>query len=170
MLSVETTSDKATIIHENTGIRYDFPWDFSLAPNDFVHKIKEFLIPKHYPLLVQEIYEPHKLTPEELAEKVEQGTKVEDLKANELKLVKRKLWLIDRVIVWNNIFLLQEIDENRKPLSNYFRYKYDGIAITFMNDYRNGKFKSLEEAGKAFFEKAYLINEIVPKEKKNEKN
>ncbi len=168
MLSVHTGLDKGDdgvfIIHKNTGQKYFFKWNFDLSPMDFIHEIKMFLIPRHYPLLIQEVFEAHKLTADELAEKVEKGTKIEDLTTNELRLAARRLWLIDRVIAWKNIFIIQEVDKDRKPLGNYFRYKYKGLAITFLNDYRNGKFKSLEEAGKEFFDNSMLISEITPVE------
>lgn len=169
MLSVHTGvskdgEDGVYIVHKNTGKKYFFKWDFELTPMDFIHEIKMFLIPKHYPLLIQEVYEAHKLTAEELAEKVEKGIKIDDLKANELRLTASRLWLIDRVIAWKNIFILQEVDAERKPISNYFRYKYNGLAITFLNDYRSGKFKDLKEAGAEFFSNSMLISEISPTE------
>lgn len=172
MLSITTgTSSNGIegvyVVHKNTGQKYFFEWNFELEPKDFIHEIKMFLIPKHYPLLVQEVYEPHILTAEELVEKVEKGTKIEDLPQNEIRLVSKRLWLIDRIIVRKNIFILQEVDEERKPLSNYFRYKYNLLAITFLNDYRSGKFKTLAEAGKEFFENSMLINEITKDEENN---
>lgn len=167
LLSVQTGlfegKDGVFITHQSTGTKYFFPWDFDKDPKDFIHDIKDFLVPRHYPLLLEKIYEKHELTPLELAELVEKGASMDNLPAVEMRVSDRKLWRIDKVIVWKDIFILQQVDmQTGKPVGNQYRYKYNNLAITYMKDYRSGAFKDLEEAGDTFFKNAILVNEIVP--------
>lgn len=157
--------DGIFIIHQNTGTKYFYAWDFDLDPKVFIHNIKQDLMINHYPRLIEDVYEAHELTPEELAQKVEKGADFDSLTKGELRLVKKRYWIIDKVIAWKDIFILQEVDPKTGTLiGNQFRYKYNLMAITFMNDYRNGVFKTLEEAGKEFFSNSVLVNEIERKD------
>jgi len=162
MFSIQTClnngKDGVFIIHENTGQKYFFEWDYSKQPKDFVHDIKMFLVEKHYPLLIETTYEVHELSKEELAKKVESGTPINKLFKAEKREV-YKLWQIDKVIALKDIFILQELDPNtRKPIGPFVRYKMNSPAILFMNDYRNGEFKTLKDAGNEFFSQSMMID------------
>lgn len=162
---IKDGKEGVTITHKNTGAEYFFPFDYTKDPQVFIHEIKEFLIPKHYPLLIEEIYESHELTPLELAEKIEKGAKVDELSRHEMKLTAKKLWRIDKCIVWKDIAILVPLnmDGTEKETTQY-RYKYNGSLVVFLRNYRSGVYKSLEEAGKTFFSNSILINEIDKKD------
>lgn len=168
LLSVQTGlfegNDGVFITHQTSGKKYFFPWEFDKEPKEFIHKIKEFLVPRHYPLLVEQVYEKHELSPIELAELIEKGADMDNLPKAELRVSDKRMWRIDKVIVWKDIFILQQVDpKTMKEIGSQYRYKYNNLAITFMKDYRSGVFKTLEEAGDAFFNNAILVNEITPK-------
>ena len=168
VLSIKTAvhqgEDGVFVIHKNTGMQYFFPWDYSVEPKDFIHNIKSFLENKHYPILVETITEEHKLTKEELALMVEEGKSIQELPQYEKRIKEKKLWRIDKVILWKDIVILVQIDNKGNTISNQYRYKYNKNLVIFLKKYRSGEYADLEEAGNEFFNNSILVNEITPKE------
>lgn len=168
VLSIKTAvhqgEDGVFVIHKNTGMQYFFPWDYSVEPKDFIHEIKTFLEKKHYPILVETITEEHKLTKEELALMVEEGKSIQELPQYEKRIKEKKLWRIDKVILWKDIVILVQIDSKGNTISNQYRYKYNKNLVIFLKKYRSGEYADLEEAGNEFFNNSILVNEITPKE------
>lgn len=168
VLSIKTAvhqgEDGVFVIHKNTGMQYFFPWDYSVEPKDFIHNIKSFLEKKHYPILVETITEEHKLTKEELALMVEEGKSIQELPQYEKRIKEKKLWRIDKVILWKDIVILVQIDSKGNTISNQYRYKYNKNLVIFLKKYRSGEYADLEEAGNEFFNNSILVNEITPKE------
>ena len=168
VLSIKTAvhqgEDGVFVIHKNTGMQYFFPWDYSVEPKDFIHEIKAFLEKKHYPILVETITEEHKLTKEELALMVEEGKSIQELPQYEKRIKEKKLWRIDKVILWKDIVILVQIDNKGNTISNQYRYKYNKNLVIFLKKYRSGEYADLEEAGNEFFNNSILVNEITPKE------
>ena len=168
VLSIKTAvhqgEDGVFVIHKNTGMQYFFPWDYSVEPKDFIHEIKSFLEKKHYPILVETITEEHKLTKEELALMVEEGKSIQELPQYEKRIKEKKLWRIDKVILWKDIVILVQIDNKGNTISNQYRYKYNKNLVIFLKKYRSGEYADLEEAGNEFFNNSILVNEITPKE------
>lgn len=168
VLSIKTAvhqgEDGVFVIHKNTGMQYFFPWDYSVEPKDFIHDIKTFLEKKHYPILVETITEEHKLTKEELALMVEEGKSIQELPQYEKRIKEKKLWRIDKVILWKDIVILVQIDNKGNTISNQYRYKYNKSLVIFLKKYRSGEYADLEEAGNEFFNNSILVNEITPKE------
>ncbi len=168
VLSIKTAvhqgEDGVFVIHKNTGMQYFFPWDYSVEPKDFIHNIKTFLEKKHYPILVETITEEHKLTKEELALMVEEGKSIQELPQYEKRIKEKKLWRIDKVILWKDIVILVQIDNKGNTISNQYRYKYNKNLVIFLKKYRSGEYADLEEAGNEFFNNSILVNEITPKE------
>lgn len=168
VLSIKTAvhqgEDGVFVIHKNTGMQYFFPWDYSVEPKDFIHGIKTFLEKKHYPILVETITEEHKLTKEELALMVEEGKSIQELPQYEKRIKEKKLWRIDKVILWKDIVILVQIDNKGNTISNQYRYKYNKNLVIFLKKYRSGEYADLEEAGNEFFNNSILVNEITPKE------
>jgi hypothetical protein len=168
VLSIKTAvhqgEDGVFVIHKNTGMQYFFPWDYSVEPKDFIHDIKTFLEKKHYPILVETITEEHKLTKEELALMVEEGKSIQELPQYEKRIKEKKLWRIDKVILWKDIVILVQIDNKGNTISNQYRYKYNKNLVIFLKKYRSGEYADLEEAGNEFFNNSILVNEITPKE------
>jgi hypothetical protein len=168
VLSIKTAvhqgEDGVFVIHKNTGMQYFFPWDFNVEPKDFIHNIKSFLEKKHYPILIETITEEHKLTKEELALMVEEGKSIQELPQYEKRIKEKKLWRIDKVILWKDIVILVQIDNKGNTISNQYRYKYNKNLVIFLKKYRSGEYADLEEAGNEFFNNSILVNEITPKE------
>lgn len=156
--------DGVFIIHKNSGAEYFFPWKYDEDPKIFIHNIKEFIKPKHYPILIENEYEDHQLTAEELANMVQNGTSITDLPKYEKRVKSRKMWRIDKVILWKDCVILEPVSINGEEVpKTQFRYKYNKSLVVFLKKYRNGEFSSLEEAGDDFFNNSLMINEIVPK-------
>lgn len=156
--------DGVFVIHKNTDTEYFFPWDMTKDPKEFIHDIKEFIKPKHYPLLIETEWEDHKLTADELATMVQNGTSVSDLPKYEKRVKSKKLWRIDKVILWKDCVILEPVSMSGEEVPNIqCRYKYNKNLVVFLKKYRSGEFKSIEEAGEDFFNNSMLINEITPK-------
>ena len=139
------------ITHIGTNKKYRYTLDYNENVKDFIAKIKQD-ISIHFPILQQDIYKMVELTPIEIAKKCEMSNSVEvDMMEN--RLIATKFWRIDKVILWKNTFILvNQNDKSEKQL-----YKFNGSSVSFLRNYRMGKFNSLKEAGDTFFSKAELI-------------
>ena len=153
LLSFVTSDAGVTIVHTNSKQTYEVPWDFTVPVKSFIHSIKEVLVTNHYPRLLQVIEEEVPLTPEEQAAMLERGTEADQLPS--MKTVrKEKLWRIDRVIVWRDVFIL--VDEET---GEQYRYKMHKSCVFFLKNYRSGKY-TLESAADYFFRNSELLNKI----------
>lgn len=159
--------DGVFVIHKNTGAEYFFPWDYTKDPQVFIHDIKEYIKPRHYPLLIETDYEEHQLTPQELASMVESGKSITELPKYERRVKGQKLWRIDKVILWKDIVIMEQVPmkEGDVVSTSQFRFKYNKNLVVFLKKYRSGEFESLQAAGDEFFNEnnSMLINEIIPK-------
>lgn len=156
LLSFVTTDREVQIIHENTGIAYNFEWDFTIPVKSFIHEIKQSLSDNHYPRVVLEREESVQLTPEEQADLLAQGTAIDQLPVVK-KLLLKELYRIDKVIALKDVLILVE-----ESTQKTFRYKMNYSCIYFLKNYRTGKYKTLEEAGAFFFSHSTLLNELAP--------
>lgn len=159
--------EKGVIVtHVNSNTKYFFPFNYDIEPKDFIFKIKTFLINKHYPRLIDEIYECVEKTPAELAEEVENSKQVDGLKTHALKLVGTKQYRIDKTLLHSNIaiLVLENSDIPDDKIGASYSYQFNKSLMIYMKNYRKGKFKSIEEASNEFFSNASLLYEI------NEKN
>lgn len=155
LLSFVTSDTGVTLVHTNSGKTYEFPWDFATPVKSFIHNIKEVLVKNHYPRLVQVIEEEVPLTPEEQAKMLEEGATADELPTTKIEKHK-KMWRIDRVIVWRDVFIL--IDEDTEE---QYRYKMHKSCVFFLKNYRSGKY-TLESAADYFFRNSELLNKIEP--------
>jgi hypothetical protein len=166
IIKIEKGEEGALITHVNSNTKYFFPFDYSVKPCDFIHNIKMMLVQSHYPRVVEEILEKHEFTKEELAKQLEGKGDLDNLNKYEMRVVGTRQFRIDKVLLWRNIFLL--VLENSSfeddEIGKIFRYKLNVSPVTFLRNYRSGKFKSLEEASAYFFGNAILIDSIKSNE------
>ncbi len=150
-----------TVTHANTNSDYFFPFDYKKNVKDFIAEIKEVLVQKHYPRIVEQIYEQHENTREELVSELEKDpTKVDSLSKYSMRLTGSRLFRIDKVLQWKNIaFLyLEESTFKDDKVGVYYKYLYNKSLIVYMRKYRKGDFESLEQAGEEFFKNSSLIS------------
>ena len=159
LLGFITSDDKVTLIHTNSGKKYDFPWNFSVPVKSFIYNIKQVLVENHYPRLIQKVVTERSLTPSEQAEMMASYDNPNDI-PNKIKETSERFWRIDRVIVWKDIFIL--VDED--TLEQY-RYKLKKSCVFFLKNYRSGKY-TLYTAADFFFSNSELLNKIEPVEPK----
>lgn len=139
---------------KGTDIVLFYPWDYNKDPKLFIHDIKTDL-EKYYPEIIETIYDSHPITSEEVMNYMERGYKVNEIPTQIKTISRKKTWVIDKVIVWRDIVIL--IDKEAKE---QFRYKLNTNLVLFLKKYRSGFFKTKEEAGQYFFERASLLNKI----------
>jgi hypothetical protein len=152
-----TTEHGVTIVHTNSGTEYEFPWKFTTNVKTFIYEIKQVLVTNHYPRMIQTLREDVALSPQEVASYMTANQCL----ASEVPVSKsvetKRLWRIDRVIVWQDTFIL--IDE---ATNEQFRYKMMKSCVYFLKNYRNKKY-DLDTAAEYFFENSKLINKIESK-------
>lgn len=156
LLSFVTSDSGVTIIHANTGKRYEFTWDFAIPVKSFIHNIKLVLVEHHYPRMIEVVKEEVALTPQEQAALLENGTSPENLPSTKT-LTRQRLWRIDRVIIWRDVFILIDEETNEQ-----FRFKMEKSCVFFLKRYRSGGF-TLETAWEYFAKNSVMLNKIEPK-------
>ena len=152
VFSVKWYDDHVSIIHDNSGSEYRVDYDYEADIKNLIHSLKQQLI-KHYPLLIREYTREVELTPEEIANAVASSDSFEISKVK--TVTEKEMWRIDRVLLWKDIFILVNVKEKTAR-----EMKFTGNSVGFLYKYRNGKFDSLEEAGKEFFNNATYIRDI----------
>jgi hypothetical protein len=157
LISFVKTSEGVTVIHENSGTPYDYLWDFTIPVKKFIYDIKQELVENHYPRLIQTITKERPATPEEQAEFLENGGDPKEV-PSAFTESKEILWLIDKVIVIKDIFIVRN-----EETQEMFRYKMNRSSIFFLKNYRSGKF-TLESAGAYFFKYSDNLGQLQPVE------
>lgn len=157
LLSFVVSDAAVEIIHENSGMTHRFEWDFTIPVKSFIHEIKQVLSDNHYPRIAKVTKELISLTPDEQATLIANGTSVDEVPSYREE-IQKEIFKIDKVITLDDIIILQSERDYRM-----YRYKMNYSCIFFLRKYRQGEYKSLEEAGDFFFSKATLLNELLHK-------
>lgn len=154
LASFVITPDGVDVIHENTKKVYHYDWDFTKHVKSFIHDIKTDIM-NHYPRLLEVVTTRVSLTPEEQAKMIEETGISPSIAPSYIDVETKRLWRIDKVIIFRDTFIL--VDE---ATDESYRYKMNRSCVYFLTSYRNGEFKSLEEAANYFFKNSTLVNHI----------
>jgi hypothetical protein len=162
IITIQQGSEGALITHSNSNTKYFFPFDFSVPVKEFISKIKKLLVEKHYPRVIEEILDKHEFSSEELAKQLENNKTLDNLSKYEMRIVGTRQFRIDKVLLWKSIFLLilEKSSFEDDKIDKVYRYKMNTSPVTFLRNYRLGKFKSLEEASAYFFNNSILIDTL----------
>lgn len=155
MLSFAVDDRGVTVVHENSGIKYFYEWDFTIPVKTFIHSIKQHLSSLHYPRISKTETITRPITTEEIADMMEKGADSNNIPTTITEDI-TKVYMIDKILAMKDEFIL--IDEETK---DQYCYRMDGSSIFYLKNYRTGKFKSLEEAGEEFFKKSHLIGKLT---------
>ncbi len=156
------------ITHNEAKKPYLFELDYYTDVKDFIAKIKKVLVANHYPRLVKVIKDVQEIPENELLEYLERHpTETLETAPTHKSFIKGyQVYRIDKVILWNNIFILErERNFNEKMEEIEFEssteiYKMEGSAPIFLKKYRQKEFESLEQASESFFERSTLTDYI----------
>lgn len=154
IISFATDDIGVTVVHENSGRKYFYPWDYVTPVKMFIHEIKKDLISNHYPRISRTVEVERSLTPEEQASYIASGMSLDDVPSKVTEEVE-ELYRIDKIIVMKDEFVIV----NEKTLQQ-FCYHMKGSAFSYLRNYRTGKFGDIEEAGRVFFENCTLVKEL----------
>lgn len=154
VISYATDDIGVTVVHENSGKKYFYPWDYALPIKTFIHDIKRDLIANHYPRLIRTVIVERPLTVEEQADSIANGTKLEDV-SNTITETVTEHYRIDKVLILKDEVVLV----NEETLQQ-FTYKMKTSAFSYLRNYRTGKFSDIEEASRVFFKDSTLLNEL----------
>lgn len=153
MLSFATDEFGVTIIHENTGKKYFYEWDYSIPVKNFIHEIKKDLSYNHYPRISRVVIEEIPLTADEAADLIAEGTSVDEVPSFKTQ-EKTQVFRIDKILAMKDEMIL--VDEESGEQSVY----KTPSGIYFLKKYREGAFKDIAEAGDSFFKKSTLITKL----------
>lgn len=133
LLSFLTTPEGVQVIHENSGKSYFFEWDFTVGVRAFIHHIKQQISDYHYP-------------------------RISRIEKDKLGNEKEVIYRIDKIIALKDNFIIYN-----EETSQSYCYHMKTSSIFFLKNYREGKFKSLAEAGDYFFKHSQIEHELVVK-------
>lgn len=154
ILSFATDELGVTVIHENTGKQYFYEWDYSIPLKAFIHLIKQDLIKNHYPRIARKEIIVTPTTPERASELMIAGISSDNIPVEE-KEEKIVVYRIDKILAMKDEFIIVN-----EETSEQYCYKMGGSGIYFLKNYREGTYKTLLEAGDAFFKKSILISKL----------
>jgi hypothetical protein len=153
LISFSVTPTCVQIVDENTDTVYEFKWDYTLSVKEFIHIIKEKLSQACYPEIIKTIKEEVALSSLEQAKLLENGTDIDKIPLTKT-LLNKKVYIIDKVIIYKDIFILKE-----KETGKLSRYQLNKSAVLFLKKMRSGSI-SKEDAGNFFFENSNHLNDI----------
>lgn len=154
VISYATDDIGVTVVHENSGKKYFYPWDYVLPVKTFIHDIKRDLMINHYPRLVRKVTVNRPLTVEEQAAYIAEGTKFVDI-PNTVEKTVVEHYRIDKILVMKDEFVIVNEDTLQQ-----FTYKMKSSAFSYLRNYRSGKYGDIEEASRIFFKDAVLVDEL----------
>jgi len=160
IVKIEDGREGVLVSHENSGKRYFFPFNYDMQIKDFIAEIKSVLRAKHYPRVVDEVFERVELTNEELAEKLESGVPVDDLGRFEMRKTGERIYVMDKVLAWKDTVILvlesSTFPADGPEVGASFQYKFNGSLILYLKKYRSGK-HPLETLSSEFFSNSILV-------------
>ena len=154
VISFATDDLGVSVIHENSGKKYFYPWDFVVPIKSFIHDIKRDLSYNHYPRISRTLKIERPLTADEHAELIAKGANLDSLPTTVIEDV-HEVYRIDKILVMKDEFIIVNEETNEQ-----YCYKMNGSAFSYLRSYRSGEFKSTEDAGDVFFKKCVLINKL----------
>lgn len=154
VISFATDDLGVSVVHENSGKKYFYPWDYVIPVKSFIHDIKRDLEANHYPRISRKITRTRELTPDEQADLISKGMSIDSVPTVITEEVVEN-YRIDKIIVMRDEFIL--VDE---ATNEQYCYKMSSSAFAYLRTYRSGGFKDLFEAGDEFFKKASLVTKL----------
>lgn len=155
VISFATDDLGVSVIHENSGRKYFYPWDYVVPVKTFIHDIKRDLADNHYPRISRVERINRVLTPSEQADLISKGTYNVDNVPSSVEEDVIKVYRIDKILIMKDEFIIVDEKTNEQ-----FCYKMNTSAFSYLRSYRSGEFKSLSEAGEVFFKKSTLVNKL----------
>ena len=154
MISFAIDDFEVTVVHENSGTQYKYPWDFTIPVKSFIHKIKTDLSYHHYPRICRKVEIVKNLTPEEQANLIAEGTSTDKVPVTKKEEVV-ETYRIDKILAMKDEFILINEETGEQVC-----YRMKGSGVYFLKKYREGGYKDPLEAGEAFFKKSELITKL----------
>ena len=155
VISFATDDLGVSVVHENSGKKYFYPWDYVVPVKSFIHEIKRDLADNHYPRIARNEEVTRPLTASEQADLISQGKYNIDNVPNFITETVIKVYRIDKILIMKDEFIIVDEKTNEQ-----YCYKMNTSAFSYLRSYRSGEFKTLHEAGDVFFKKAALVNKL----------
>jgi len=154
LLSYVVSEARVDVIIEDTDEVLSFQFDYTIDVKTFIFGIRQILIERAYPIITKIEEKSVPLSMDEQMKLAETGTPVDELPRERVEKTSSD-YLIDRVIIYKDIFILKEISSGRM-----FRYQLNSSSVFFLKKLKSGRMTKVEGAT-FFFENATLLNELV---------
>jgi hypothetical protein len=167
LISVSVGMNEGTagifVTHVNSERKYFFGFNYNVEPKDFIHEIKNVLMENHYPRLVEIVYDRKELSTRDIVLKLEKGKKLENIQKCELKPIGKRLYIIEKCLLWKDLFILKLMESSFPSdiIGQQSRWKYNKSSVIYLKHYRSNSFKSLEEASDEFFKNSLIIDVLA---------
>ena len=138
-----------------------FDFDFNKPVEVNIFEIKQWLLDKKYPRMIQLIEREEDLSPEEAEELISQGVPTERVFFGKKKTTEATEWRIEKAIIKRDEVFVRNLSTDK-----YYRYKLHMPSTIFLKRMREGKYNPFE-AWVEFQEKAEFLNEILPLKEDN---
>ena len=155
VISFATDDLGVSVVHENSGKKYFYPWDYVVPVKTFIHDIKRELSDNHYPRISKVERVRRSLTPSEQADLISKGEYTVNDVPSYVDEDVAKVYRIDKILIMKDEFII--VDENT---NEQYCYKMSTSAFSYLRSYRSGEFKTISEAGDVFFKKSTLVNKL----------
>lgn len=144
-LSYSVDDDGVTVMFPEG--RLDEVFDYSMTVGDFIHDIKEKLLP-YYPIvgrMEKVVVKPYTNT--QIAMMIARGKEISEIPMYVEKEVEKR-YRVDKHIVAQDTFNIIDLDTGE---SLWFKVP---LGLMFIRSFRNGRYSDELEAGEAFFSHA----------------
>jgi hypothetical protein len=156
-LDVLNTKEKLSFVFKDIPTNLEFEWEDILKSDkkEWIHNLK-LQLEKHYPILIETIYDSKELSAIEMAIKAEEeGRELDKILSVEKKKVAEVKWIMDKVVAWENVVILKKVPEDGK----HYKYKFKKILYIFLKKMRSGFWNDEKQLGDYFFQNSELITQ-----------
>ena len=150
-------TNEIDVINTQNKNTYSFKWDFTLPVKEFIHAIKSVLVEHEYPRFIYMENQKVPITLDERVELIASGKSNDEIPLEKI-VTKKKEYLIDKVIVIQDTFIIKDLETEKMYL-----HKIKKSSVFFLKNLRSGKL-TLEEAGRYFFNHSIMSKELIAKD------
>lgn len=138
---------KLHVVDEKIGLDVIYQFDYTLTVSDFIHAVKEDLLP-YYPVISRKVETLRKISNTEVVDLLMKGKSISEI-PEEVVDVRTERYRVDKYIAAKNMYFITLL-----PDGSTEKFVIKPFGMFFIKNYREGKYNNSLEAGDAFFKRA----------------